>query len=144
MTVVKFRNLLVGAGAFYLARWAAFPLAIAYGKLTNGIIYSGYFAGPVFTALVIYVPTALGAALAGASVAWLVESDRPQRWVIFPAALYLMLGLIGWHWWRPSVHRDPLGHLVGVLFPVVMCLVGGFVVARRRTAARTPSAGPAS
>jgi hypothetical protein len=46
------RNLMVGYGIYELSWWVAYPLALAYGKLTNGIIYSGQFAGSVLMPLV--------------------------------------------------------------------------------------------
>src|SRR4030081_2491983 len=88
------RNLLIGAGAYYLSWWVAMPLGIGYGKLTQRIVYSGDFAGYVVMPLVIRMPEALVAAVVGASVIWLIESDRPMRWVIFPALLYALFGFL--------------------------------------------------
>jgi hypothetical protein len=144
MTVLKLRNLLIGAGAYYLSKWVAFLLAMAYGKLTDHVIWPGFFSAIFVMTIVIEVPTALGATLAGASTVWFVESERLQRWAIFPAVLYSLTGFLGWHWaHRPLLH-DRAEQVVGALFPAIMCLVGGIVAARRRTAARTPSADPAS
>jgi hypothetical protein len=39
------KNLLICAGAYYLARWVTLPLAFGFGKLTGGITYSGDFEG---------------------------------------------------------------------------------------------------
>jgi hypothetical protein len=144
MTVIKLRNLLVGAGAYYLSKWVAFLLAMAYGKLIDHVIWPGYFSAMFVMTIVIEVPTALGAALAGASAVWLVESERPQRWAVFPAVLYFLTGFLGWHFAHPPVLRDRAEQVVGALFPAVMCLVGGIVAARRRTAGtlqQTPPTG---
>jgi hypothetical protein len=136
MALIKLRNLLVGAGAYYLSRWVAFPLVMAYGKLTDHVTWPGYFSAMFVMSIVIQVPTALGAAVAGASTVWFVESERPQWWAIFPAVLYFLTGLLGWHWAHRPVLRDRVEQVVGALFPAAMCLVGGFVAARRRTAAQ--------
>jgi hypothetical protein len=142
MILVKIRNLLISAGAYYLARWVAFPLVIAYGKFTNHIITHGDFSTVFVRSIVLHVPEALGATLAGASVAWLVESDQPQWWAIFPALLYAFLGYLGWHWSRPPVLIDRVTQVVAALFPAVMCLLGGFVAGRRRSAKPSSSAAP--
>src|SRR6266478_2768893 len=94
----KIRNLLIGCGVYYLSWWVADPLAFVYGKLTERIIYRGEFAGPVLMPLGMTVPYALVSFGVGASFAWLVDSDRPLRWAIFPAALYVFFGTIGFHW----------------------------------------------
>jgi len=85
--VVAARNLLVGGGAYYLSWWLAYPLAYGYGKLPHWISYRGDF-GTALLLLVTSVPYALVAAVVGASVAWLMDSERPLSWVLFPAALY--------------------------------------------------------
>jgi hypothetical protein len=78
------RNLLVGAGAYYISGWLSLPLSLGFGKLTQGLTYSGDFNTAVVAPLVIHVPKAIVAAAAGATVVWLVESDRPVSWAIFP------------------------------------------------------------
>jgi hypothetical protein len=45
--VVIARNLLVGAGAYYLSKWLVVPLALGFGKMTQGLIYSGEFNGKI-------------------------------------------------------------------------------------------------
>ena len=95
----QIRNLLISYGVYYVSWWVAYPLAFAYGKLTERIIYRGEFAGAVVMPLVTTVPYALVAVGVGvgASVAWLVDSERPLRWAIFPAALYIFFGTVGYH-----------------------------------------------
>jgi len=69
------------------------PLAIAFGKLTQGHIYTGDFSAAFVMPLVTNLPKAIVAAAAGAVLAWLVESERPVvSWAIFPALLYGVLG----------------------------------------------------
>jgi len=127
------RNLLVGAGAFYVSWWLASPLALGYGKLTDGIIYSGPFAS-VLMALVLTVPYALVAVGVGASVAWLVESERPLRWAMFPASLYIFFGTISYHWERPPLFLDRVAQVADAMFQGIACLGGALIVVRRRTA----------
>ena len=43
--LVRARNLLVGAGAYYLSRWLVVPLVFGLGKMTQGLIYRGEFNG---------------------------------------------------------------------------------------------------
>ena len=134
---VTTRNLLICAGAYYVASWMTLPLAFGFGKLTQGITYSGDFEGAVVMPLVLKVPAALVAAAVGASVIWLVDSGRPLRWVIFPALLYAILGFLGYRWAHPPLPRDRVFQTVGALFPAVACILGGIVASRRRA---TPSA----
>jgi hypothetical protein len=137
MIEVKARNLLIGGGAYYLSWWVANPLAFGYGKLTERIIYRGVFASAVVLPLVTHLPVALVAAGVGASVAWLVESDRPLPWVMFPAVLYAFFEYLGYGWARPPMPLDRAAQVIGALFPAVTCIVGGLVAARRKVAPRT-------
>jgi len=85
--VVMARNLLIGAGAYYLSGWLDMPLAFVFGKLTQGLTYMGDFNGYVVMPLVVHLPWAIVAAAVGATVVWLVESDRPLsplRWAPLP------------------------------------------------------------
>lgn len=136
------RNLLICAGVYYLARWVTLPLAFGFGKLTQGITYSGDFEGAVVMPLVLKVPVALVAAAVGASVIWLVDSGRPLRWVIFPALLYTVLGFLGYHWAHPPMLRDRVFQTVGALFPAVACVLGGMVASRRRATPRAAQITP--
>lgn len=126
------RNLLVGAGAYYLSFWLSTPLAFAFGKITEGLIYRGDFNSAVVGPLVMHLPRALVAAAAGATVVSLVESDRPIAWAVFPALLYAVFGFLGYHWARPPLMRDRVAQTVGVLFPALACVVGAMVAERRR------------
>jgi hypothetical protein len=131
------RNLLVGYGVYQLSWWVADPLALAYGKLTRGIIYRGDFAGAVVMPLVTTAPYALVAVGVGACVAWLVDSDRPFRWAIFPAALYIYFGLIGYQWARPPVLLDRVAQVIDAGFLGIACLGGALIFLRRRAARST-------
>ncbi len=130
--VVISRNLLIGAGANYLAGWLTLPLALAFGKLTQGIVYVGNFEVAVIGPLVAHIPKALAAAAAGVVTVWFVESARPVRWVIFPVLLYAVFGFLGYHWARPPVFLDRVGQAVGALFPAVTCALGGIAAGWRK------------
>lgn len=138
MKMVKhqIRNLLIGYGLYYVSWWVAYPLAFAYGKLTKRIIYRGEFAGVVLMPLVMTVPYALVAVGVGASVAWLVDSERPLRWAIFPAALYIFFGTIGYHWERPPMFFDRVAQVIDATFLGIACLGGAMIAVRRGAASR--------
>jgi hypothetical protein len=127
------RNLLVGGGAYYISWWVAYPLAFAYGKLTEGIIYRGEFAGTVLMPLVMTVPYALVAFGVGSVVAWLVDSERPLHWAIFPAALYIFFGITGYHWARQPLLLDRVAQVIDATFMGIACLGGAWIATRRRT-----------
>jgi hypothetical protein len=120
-----------------LSWWVAYPLVLAYGKLTKRIIYRGDFAGAVVMPLVTTAPYALVAVGVGACVAWLVDSDRPFRWAIFPAALYIYFGLIGYQWARPPVLLDRVAQVIDAGFLGIACLGGALIFLRRRAARST-------
>jgi hypothetical protein len=124
------RNILIGPGAYYLAEWAALPLEIGFGKFTSGIIYRGDFAGYVVMPLVGRLPLALVAAVVGATVILLVESDRPVAWTMIPALIYALVGFYGHHWTRPPVLLDRISETISALFPALTCILGGIIAAR--------------
>jgi hypothetical protein len=133
---VTVKNLLICAGVYYLSRWVVLPLAFGFGKLTQGIIYTGNFKQAVVAPLVLHLPLALVAAGVGASAIWLVDSTRPLSCVTFPALLYLVFGFLGYHWaHRPLLH-DRVFQTVGALFPALTCVLGGILTNRRRTPSR--------
>jgi hypothetical protein len=138
MIEVTARNLLIGGGAYYLSWWLAYPLALGYGKLTERIIYRGDFAGAVVMPLVTGLPYAVVAVGVGASVAWLVESEQPLRWAMFPAALYAFFAFFGHHWASPPRSIDREAQVIGALFLAVACLAGAMVAARRKIAPQNP------
>jgi ABC-type amino acid transport system permease subunit len=126
------KNLLLGAGAYYIAAWLSMPLAIAFGKLTQGHIYTGDFSAAFVMPLVTNLPKAIVAAAAGAVLAWLIESERPVVWAIFPALLYGVLGFLGYRWARPPAVVDRVKQTIGALFPALACVVGALVAERHR------------
>jgi hypothetical protein len=130
------RNLVVGYGVYQLSWWVAYPLAFAYGKLTDRIIYPGNLAGAVLVSLVLVVPYALVAVAVGACVAWLVDSERPFRWGIFPAALYIYFGVIGYHWAHQPTALDRVTQIMNASFMGIACLGGAILFVQRQTARR--------
>ena len=140
-TVIKPRvkNLLICAGAFYILNWIAFLLQLPYGKMTSGIIYFGDFGGAVLLPLVLNLPKALCAFGVGAIVFWLVESEHPICWALFPAILYFVFGLQSHHWARPLNIVDREAQVIGALFPAISCVVGAITVRWRVARRNTPT-----
>jgi hypothetical protein len=138
LSTIKVRNVLVGAGAYYLSWWVGDPLAIGFGKLTHfiGIRYYGSFAGGVVMPIVLELPYALVAAVVGASVAWIVESDRPIGWMLVPTFLYALGVFHPTHWAQPPTPFERVGDAIRMLLPAVACFIAGIVAAKRRTASR--------
>jgi len=132
------RNILIGVGAYYLSGWLGLPVALGFGKLTQGITYAGNFNGYVVMPLVSHFPSALVAGAAGYVVAWLVDSDHPIWWSVLPALLYAVLGFLGYHWARPPMTLDRVAQTVGALFPALTCVAGAIVASRSRSALRLP------
>ena len=131
--VVIARNLLIGAGAYYISVWLSMPLEFGFGKLTEGLRYSGDFNIAVVAPLVSRFPRAVLAAAAGAAVASLTESKYPIGWAIFPAVLYGVLGFFNYHFARPPVPIFRVAQAIGALFPAVACVAGALWQNRRRT-----------
>jgi hypothetical protein len=123
-TVVIARNLLVGAGAYFVWNWLDYPLALALDRLTRGLRYAGDFNQAVVMPLVAHFPEAVAGAGVGATVVWLAESERPECWALFPAALYVVLGFVGYHWARPPEFLDRVAQTIGVVFPAMACAIG--------------------
>ena len=86
--VAAIKNLLICAGLYYLSRWVALPLALGFGKIPRGIIYTGDFQSSVLAPIVLHLPVALIASVVGASLIWLVDSARPLRWVMLVTVAY--------------------------------------------------------
>jgi hypothetical protein len=135
----KIRNLLVGYGVYYASWWVAYPLALAYGRLTERIIYHGEFSSTVVMPLVTTFPYALVAFGVGASVAWLIDSERPLRWAVFPAALYIFFGTIGYHWVRQPLLLDRVAQVIDATFMGIACLAGAWIAVHRRTPSQHPA-----
>jgi hypothetical protein len=120
------RNLLVGAGAYYLSWFVVGPLAIGFGKLTIDINRASD-AGRIVLPIVTYLPVALTAAIVGASVVLVVESETPLRWSIFPAALYGIFGYVG-----SPMSIDRVTQAVGAIFLALACLSGALLAVGRQ------------
>jgi len=128
------RNLAIAYGVYIASWWVAFPLALAYGKLTHAIRihYYGEVGGKVLLPLLLTIPYALVAFGVGASVVWLVDSTRPFRWVIFPALFYLYFGTIGYHWEKQPLALDRLAQILDTSLMVIGCVGGGMILVRRK------------
>jgi hypothetical protein len=138
----KARNLLAGAGAYYLSWFVANPLAMGFGKLTKGIHYYGDFAGGVLMPIVISLPYVLVAAAVGVSVARIVESDRPIGWTLVPTFLYALGVFHPSHWAVPPTPFDRVGDFIRTLLPGLACGVAGIVAAKRLAASHVSRSTP--
>jgi hypothetical protein len=134
LSAITARNLLIGVGAYYLSWWVASPLAIGFEKFTHwiGIRYYGDFVGGVVMPIVLALPYAVVAAVVGASVVWLVESDRPIGWTLVPTFLYALGLFRPSHWVRPPTPLERVGDAIRMALPAVACIVAGIVAAKRR------------
>lgn len=128
--LLPYKNLLIGAGAYYLLSFLIGPLAFGFGKITQGLTYTGDFNSYVVAPLVVHFPKAIVAAPVGATTVWFVNSQRPLRWAFFPAALYAVFGFLGYHWVFPPGPLDRLQQTISAVFPALTCL-GGALLARR-------------
>jgi hypothetical protein len=133
MKPVRYRvavtNLLISLGAYYLFSLLVNLLLPAYWKITNGVVYSGDFAGAVVMPLVNKLPLALAAAIVGAAIVRFVDSDRKIIWPILPALLYAVFGFLGYHWTRSPLPTDRVYQTIAALFPAVACIIGGIISA---------------
>lgn len=142
-SVLTIRNLLVGAGAYYLSWWVAYPAEFGFGKLTQGAIYPGnFFGGAVLLPIVTSFPVALIAAAVGASVVRLVDSETPLRWAVFPAALYTFYAYRGFRWGTPPMLIDRVVQAVTVFFLALSCLCGAIVAVRKKPKPRSAQITP--
>jgi hypothetical protein len=80
---------------------------------------------------------ALVAFVTGAIVAWLVDPERPLRWAIFLAALYVFFGTFGYQWAQPTSFRDRSVQFLGPVIMGISCLVGAALALRGTLYRRT-------
>jgi len=80
---------------------------------------------------------ALVAFAAGAIVAWLVDSERPIRWAIFLAVLYVFFGTFAYQWAQQPSFRDRSAQLLGPVIMGISCLVGAAFALRGTRSRRT-------
>lgn len=130
MELRKARNIVIGAGAYYISQWLAVPLTALFGRFIYGGIYRGDFDGYIVMPLVGHSPQAVAAVAGGAIVIWFVESDRPVGWALIPSFLYALMSFYGHHWLQPPMLLDRMSETVGALFPALACFVGAVMAAR--------------
>jgi hypothetical protein len=118
------RNVLIGAGAFYVSRWLEGVLRVAVGAVLHALIARGPAAHALVPPLVDSLSTALAAAAAGIATAWLVDSRRPVPWTLVPAALWLLASLNGAPF-SPSAPLTSVWQLLLATLPPIVCLAAG-------------------
>ena len=132
------KNLTIGYGLYMASWWVSYPLAFAYGRLTDRIIYPGNLAGAVLMPLVLVVPYALVAVAVGACFAWLIDSERPVRWAIFPAALYFYFRITGYQCAHQPTVLDRVTQIMNATFMGIACIGGAILFVRRLNTRRGP------
>jgi hypothetical protein len=108
----------------YLGGWAArwrLALESSPALLELGTMATSRAVMPVVLAL----PYALVAAVVGASVAWIVESDRPFEWTLVPTFLYALGVFHSSHWAQPPTTFDRVGDAIRMLLPAAACILAG-------------------
>jgi hypothetical protein len=125
------RNLLVTLGAFWLSLQTVVLFAWLFGRLNNGVIYGD----GVLDAILMGVMTSMGRAVAAALAAGLVTlsaaSQKPERWAIIIATLYLAKAPTQ-HWHMSPRAWDRLSQSADLLWPALACAIAAVVTARLR------------
>lgn len=125
------RNLLLAAGAFYASQWlhvlvrvvalAAAHAFVGYDQVSRAVV------SPFATSLSMFV----GAAAAGVATVWLVQSARPVRWTMVPAALWLLPAVTEL---APQSRSwfDGGALLIATALPSIVCVAAGRMAAWHR------------
>jgi len=131
--VSDIKNALICFGIYYISKWVTLPLALGFGKLTQGIVYSGDFEWAFVGPIVLHLPLVLVAAGAGAALIRLVDSVRPLGWVVLLSLIYLLFGFFNHHGARWTLLDYWVFKVAGALFPALSCVLVGIVSNPRRT-----------
>jgi hypothetical protein len=131
MTITTWRNLLLGAGAYFLSRLAAVPVAALMHALTRAVDDRGDASGALLSPVVQYLPEAIAASAAGALVALLVNSDQPVKWSLVPAFFYVLDAYTSAVIFRPSVGAY-FGVAIGALLPAITCVAAARLISWHR------------
>jgi len=97
MTKQLLREILVHAGALYIAGWLAFPLVMLFEQLFPPAVVSGEWA-MFLLALRGEVPFVIAWVACAALVASITTVQRPLRWAAAFAAALVLLRFAGWRW----------------------------------------------
>jgi hypothetical protein len=126
------RNLLVAAGAFYLAMLLQVAAVLAFGPITQRLVFTGDFQAVVVMPIVLGIPSALVMGMAGAATAWFVESKHPIIWAVLPSIGFGLSAVLGPYWSRaPRTMGDHAYIALGALFPAAACVAAAAVVTAR-------------
>jgi hypothetical protein len=135
MTAV--RNFLICAGVLVLSGWLAilfFPLS----RLTNGISYGDGAFGAIAMGFMESLPWLFATAIAGICVTLIAIGQKPERWALVVAILYVVSHLANSRWSSP-----PTGwwlrmyQWAALLSPATACVAAATITGRVRNKTTT-------
>jgi len=138
----RVRNFLISTGAYWLSDYPVGLVAYVFGKLNNGVIY-GY---SIFSVIAMGFMESLGrsvcATLGAAIVVLSVDDEKPQRWALLVALLYVVIGRSRYHWARDYVPTtwDRVEQISNALWPAVICVIAANLFVRMRRGSLRPAA----
>jgi hypothetical protein len=139
MSKLTARNALVVVGVWAFSRTMAFWLVVLIGIMHIRMTFTGDV-GMVMMWLWEGLPYDLFATLAAVTLVWVIETEKPLRWVGVLAALYLYgEGMHAWRtlthgWDEPPSTSDYIGILTQAIVPTLACLIAGTWWTRRSAA----------
>jgi len=106
-----------------LSLWVALPFAYVHGKITYGIIYSGY-SGAVLMHIINAIPLALVSFGAGVLSKYVLEDYSRSYWILLLALLYAWKHFFGFHWAITPKLSDYAMIFIESIIPAVTCYIG--------------------
>ncbi len=124
------RNVLIVFGCYWLAMWGVVPIAIIYGKITSGIIYSGEI-GILLMYIVTAIPVAIVASGAGILCVYSLEVVSHRNWLFFLTLLFAVFNFISFHWAKEPGIIDLISQSVHSIIPAISCYLSGIIISNR-------------
>jgi hypothetical protein len=126
MNIQTVRNFLIVLGCYWLSMWVILPFAYVHGKITIGVIYSGY-SGAMLMHIITAIPLALVSFGAGVLSKYVLEDSSKNRWILLLALLYAWGHFFGFHWAiKPELSDQALQFLESII-PAITCYIGSIV-----------------